>query len=78
MLLKDARYCQFIGYVRYVSALARTKVLFPAGTARRCRVEFRPPRAPCRSDALSSLPRIVASVLTLRYFHQSDTCRTKQ
>jgi hypothetical protein len=31
MLLKDARYCQFIGYVRYVSALARTKVLFPAG-----------------------------------------------
>jgi hypothetical protein len=28
----------------YVSALARTKVLFPAGIARRCRVRFRPPR----------------------------------
>jgi hypothetical protein len=27
----------------YVSALARTEVLFPAGTARRCRVRFRPP-----------------------------------
>jgi hypothetical protein len=27
----------------HVSASARTEVLFPAGTARRCRVRFRPP-----------------------------------
>jgi hypothetical protein len=38
-LLKRGRY-----RVGYVSALARTKVLFPAGTTRRCRVRFRPPR----------------------------------